>query len=242
MPRAKKPKGRKGRKPGSRAHLSREERTAEREARRSANRETHMAAQAAIRQQFNTRPLHFIPFEQFETDESRESPPTEGRPTGYSPALAEYICYVIATNVASTARLCREVPDFPGLMALIRWRNEFDGFDEKFQRAKEMQADLMAEETIDIADTPQEGITTTEKETFVETKTEDMLGHRRLQVDTRKWFASKMNPKYSDKLDISGGLDNTNLERDPDSLTDAELENIARRGRTARPEPEKGKK
>jgi hypothetical protein len=33
-----------------------------------------------------------------------------------------------------------------------------------------------------------------------------MLGHRRLQIDARKWIASKLKPKkYGEKLAIGGG-------------------------------------
>ena len=36
-----------------------------------------------------------------------------------------------------------------------------------------------------------------------------MLGHRKLQIDTRKWMLSKMLPKiYGDKLELTGDKEN----------------------------------
>jgi hypothetical protein len=39
------------------------------------------------------------------------------------------------------------------------------------------------------------------------TRTGDMLGHRRLQVEARKWYAAKLAPKkYGDRLELGGEL------------------------------------
>ena len=66
-------------------------------------------------------------------------------------------------------------------------------------RAREAQADAFAEEIIDIADTPLERERVEEGSNkdgvFGRTVREDMLGHRRLQVDTRRWLMAKLQPK-----------------------------------------------
>lgn len=56
-----------------------------------------------------------------------------------------------------------------------------------------------------IADTPLEGEKTeegsTEKGSFSKTIRGDMIEHRRLQVDTRKWALARMFPKkYGDRI------------------------------------------
>lgn len=67
----------------------------------------------------------------------------------------------------------------------------------------------MAEEILYIADNTEEGETIVIKEDregnpITETRTGDMLGHRRLQIDTRKFLMAKMKPKrYGDKLDLT---------------------------------------
>lgn len=67
----------------------------------------------------------------------------------------------------------------------------------------------MADEIVEISDTPVEGVRREKSEQGVKEVTEDMLGHRRLQVDTRKWYLSKLAPKkYGDKqhVEVSGKL------------------------------------
>ena len=77
---------------------------------------------------------------------------------------------------------------------------------ERYARAREQMIDSLADEILEIADTPQEGERTkVGGQNGTEITTEDMLGHRKLQVDARKWLLSKLAPsKYGDKLEIAG--------------------------------------
>ena len=62
---------------------------------------------------------------------------------------------------------------------------------DKYARAREMQADLMAAQTVTIADEAQDA------------------NLARLRVDARKWYASKLQPKkYGDKIaqEVTGDL------------------------------------
>jgi hypothetical protein len=66
----------------------------------------------------------------------------------------------------------------------------------------ELRQEKIFEEILEIADTPKEGIKKKETDKGVEITTGDMIQHRRLQVDARKWMLGKMNPKkYGDKLE-----------------------------------------
>lgn len=59
--------------------------------------------------------------------------------------------------------------------------------------------------------------------------------HRRIMVDTRKWMLSKMLPKiYGDKLDLTAKV-TTDAQ-----LTEAELMEIAARGKTTGGDVQKG--
>jgi hypothetical protein len=54
---------------------------------------------------------------------------------------------------------------------------------------------------MEIADTPVIGTKTVSKATGTETTEGDMIEHRRLQVEARKWILAKMLPKvYGDKI------------------------------------------
>ena len=102
--------------------------------------------------------------------------------------------------------------------------DDFHGFSAKYSRAREIGYARLAEEIVKISDTPLLGEKKTVKpltmrnsdgdivptgEFLEETVTGDMIEHRRLQVDTRKWMLSKMLPKiYGDKqtLEHTGTL------------------------------------
>lgn len=84
-----------------------------------------------------------------------------------------------------------------------------DGFSTHYTRARDIALDVMADELLEIADTPQMGVRTKVSDGKVERIEGDMIEHRRLQVDARKWYLSKLAPKkYGDKVDVehSGGV------------------------------------
>lgn len=68
-----------------------------------------------------------------------------------------------------------------------------------YDQAIEDRADRLAEELIEIADTPiPEGLDGPSKSAFVQAT--------RLRVDVRKWAASKLRPKiYGERIDVSVG-------------------------------------
>lgn len=76
---------------------------------------------------------------------------------------------------------------------------------DRYARARQSCLEFHAEILIDLCDTPVEGTETTIKaDGGVEVKTGDMLGHRKLQIDTRKWLLAKLMPsKYGEKLDLN---------------------------------------
>jgi hypothetical protein len=82
-----------------------------------------------------------------------------------------------------------------------RWIADDEKLCRKYARAKELQADFMAAQIRSIADECRIGVKTTEKASGIETTTGDMVERSRLQIDARKWLASKLAPKkYGDKV------------------------------------------
>jgi hypothetical protein len=83
------------------------------------------------------------------------------------------------------------------------WMAKDKEFAERFAHAREIGLDVIAEETLAIANTPVEGVRIEESDTGTKTVKEDALGHRKLQIETRLKLLAKWNPKkYGDKLDI----------------------------------------
>lgn len=76
---------------------------------------------------------------------------------------------------------------------------------EQYARAREAQADKLAEDILQIAD---DGSNDTYKDDDGNVRTEhDVIARSRLRVDARKWLAGKMAPKrYGDKLDVDAKL------------------------------------
>jgi hypothetical protein len=132
-----------------------------------------------------------------------------GRPTDYGKDIADLICDQIADG-NSLKSICL-ADDMPHRSTVFRWLSAHDDFRDQYARAREAQADALFDEIIDIANTPVIGA----KEKLdkdgnvVEKSTGDMIEHRRLQIDARKWVAAKLRPKvYGDKLDVdlTGGI------------------------------------
>lgn len=118
----------------------------------------------------------------------------ESRAVTYNrePLIAE-ICERLAEG-QSLRSICED-PHMPSIGTFLGWVAENSTLAEQYARAKAIGLDVLAEEMLAIADTPQEGETITSKEWGEERKTGDMIEHRRLQVDTRKWLLSKLAPK-----------------------------------------------
>jgi hypothetical protein len=151
------------------------------------------------------------------------------RPKIYTPELGRAVCNRIATSSRSMGRMCRE-EGMPALHTIFEWFDTQPEFLQSYARAREMQADYLAEECLDIADEQHIGEkTTTSMKEGLKITREDMLGHRNLRIDTRKWFAAKMRPrKYGlTKVEVAGDPDHPlGAGFDADSLDDAALAKI----------------
>ena len=90
---------------------------------------------------------------------------------------------------------------------MLRWTQDATctGFAQQYTRAREAGYQKLGDELVEISDTPQIGVETKIKEDGSRETTEgDMLGHRKLQIDTRKWVLARMLPKlYGDKIETT---------------------------------------
>ena len=131
-----------------------------------------------------------------------------GRPSSYSTLVADAICEELIKG-RSLLRICSD-PDFPDESTVYRWLEKHADFREKYAGAREMQADRYAAEIIDLADTPVEAQKVVIKaDGSKEITIGDAVERTRLQVDARKWYASKLAPKkYGERVDVehAGGL------------------------------------
>lgn len=106
-----------------------------------------------------------------------------GRPSKYTKALAARICQRIAEG-ESLRKICAD-PAMPSMFTIFHWLGDESKaeFSKQYAHARDAQADSLADEIVDIADT------------------EEDPAKARVRVDARKWVASKLKPKkYGDKL------------------------------------------
>lgn len=117
----------------------------------------------------------------------------DGRRIAYSEALAERICTRLADG-ESLRSICLD-ERMPKRVTVMKWLAARADFADRYARAKEQAAELMADEIIALADAalPRDG-------QQIDNATVQAY---RLAVDSRKWVASKLLPhKYGDRLDI----------------------------------------
>lgn len=126
----------------------------------------------------------------------------------FDQAIADKICERIAQG-EPLRQICRD-EQMPAWRTVYDWLESESDFAARFARAREIGFDAIAQEALQIADETQEGVETTVKpDGSVEEKRGDMLGHRKLRIETRLKLLAKWDPKrYGDRIqnDISGGL------------------------------------
>ncbi len=115
-----------------------------------------------------------------------------GRPPLYTKALTAKICRRLAEGESLRA-ICADRA-MPAISTVMGWlfNGQHDEFSEQYARARQAQAELRADEIIDIADGAEHGAS-------------EAVQAARLRVDARKWVAAKLLPKkYGDKLQHMG--------------------------------------
>src|ERR1700690_936274 len=133
----------------------------------------------------------------------------KGRESKYTKAIADEICKRLAGG-ESLRHICKD-EHMPNEEDVRMWVIEDrEGIAAQYTRARDIGLETLADEVIEIADTPRMG-----EETRIgpEGKTvtrAEMYQHRRLQFDARRWYLSKLAPKkYGDKLDLMHRGDST---------------------------------
>lgn len=128
------------------------------------------------------------------------------RPEIYTEEIAKELCYKISTSNKSLKTICKELEI--SVKTVLNWLNDETKaeFLRQYARAKEEQADFLAEEMIEIADdSSQDNMTITGPDGKLKVvEDREWTNRSRLRVDTRKWIASKLKPKkYGDKIDVT---------------------------------------
>lgn len=126
-----------------------------------------------------------------------------GRPTRYSDEMVATICERLA-NGESLRSICRD-PDMPCLASVFKWLSENPKFSEQYDRAREVQAEVLADSILDIADNgANDWMEKNDGENAGWLANGEAIQRSRLRVDARKWVASKLLPKkFGDKQELN---------------------------------------
>jgi hypothetical protein len=145
---------------------------------------------------------------------------TRGRPTKATDERKQIILDGLSKGTPLTV-ICR---DLQIADSTVRdWMANDETFSRDIAHARILGFDAIACEALQIADTPVIGTEEATKEWGTEVKRADMLGHRKLQVETRLKLLAKWDPKrYGDLMrqEISGPdgapIAQTNVSLSPD--------------------------
>lgn len=118
-------------------------------------------------------------------DTTPPQPRPVGRPTDYTPELADRICALIEQG-NSLVEICR-MKGMPDRSTVNRWLDKHQYFATAIARAREEQAEFMDDKILDSA----------------KNCNEMNYQSTRVQIAAYQWRAAKLKPKkYGDRLDV----------------------------------------
>ena len=146
-----------------------------------------------------------------------------GRPSSYKKDTAAEICARLADG-ESLRSICRD-PLMPDVKTVYLWMGQNAEFLQQYAQAREDQADTLADEIQDIADTEPAQVVDDKGIARVDS------GHvnwMRLRIDSRKWVASKLKPKkYGERQILAGDADNpVKVDSNAGEIFDKILQNL----------------
>lgn len=125
-----------------------------------------------------------------------------GRPTSFTQEIADSICERLISG--DSLRTICDSEDMPGKSTVCRWLATNEAFRDQYARAREMQADILADETLDIADDSRNDWMEKygrDGDQIGWQVNQEAIGRSRLRVDARRWYAGKLAPKkYGERV------------------------------------------
>lgn len=153
-----------------------------------------------------------------------------GRPSDYTMELGDLICERLSDGESLRA-ICAE-EGMPNRSTVFRWVGANDAFRDQYARAREEQADTLADEIVSISD-EECTMVRADKHPGAKADGEDgnvevvfdatAVARNRLRVDARKWVASKLKPKKYGERQVLAGDPDAPLQGLSDEQLDAKL-------------------
>lgn len=152
------------------------------------------------------------------------------RPTLRTPELEDDILSRIACGESLRA-ICSEEA-YPNVATVIRWLAADEAFAHRYARAREMQAEVLADQMLEIADDgTNDWMAKRDREgNLVGWQLNgEAVARSKLRLEQRRWYAEKLRPKvYGAKVAVGGDPDappiKTTHQLDVSNLTLEELD------------------
>lgn len=128
-----------------------------------------------------------------------------GRPSKYNKAICLEICQRLMDG-QSLLQICRD-EHMPSKQTVLTWLadEEKKEFLAQYARAREVQAEHLFDEMLEIADDGSNDWLEIETKSgrVIEVPDHEHINRSKVRIDTRKWYLSKVLPKkYGDKQTI----------------------------------------
>ena len=156
--------------------------------------------------------------------------PKKASRSTYTKQMADIICIRLSEG-ESLKEIVRS-EGMPDRATVYRWLLEQPQFCDMYTRAREEQADTLADEIIAIADESPEINEIRDKHgDVVDVKIDSgYVAYQKQRIEARKWTAMKLKPKkYGDKLELAGDPNNpmkVEVQSEADTYLAALLKNV----------------
>jgi hypothetical protein len=158
-----------------------------------------------------------------------EAPKKTSKST-YTTQMADIIC--IRLSEGESLKEIVKAEGMPDRATVYRWLLEQPSFCDKYTRAREEQADTLADEIIAIADeSPEINEVRDKNGDVIDIKIDSgYVAYQKQRIEARKWTAMKLKPKkYGDKLELAGDPNNplkVEMQSESDAYLSALLKNV----------------
>jgi len=146
-----------------------------------------------------------------------------GRPSTYTPEIAATICTRISQGQPLRAIAATEKID---ISTVYDWLGRHPSFAEQYARAREEQADTLADEIAALADEEPRMVVDDKGVARIDSA---WVQWQKNRVEARKWVAAKLKPKkWGERIQVAGDADNpikVEAEVHAEKLLKAILEN-----------------
>lgn len=132
-------------------------------------------------------------------EKDKPQPKKRGRPSTYNKEIGDLICTRLS-NGESLRSICKD-EGMPERMVIMGWTDKFEEFKLQYLRARELQAESLVDDILEIADNvSDDDVYTDQGKRIAHT---EWIQRSKIKMDARIWLASKILPKrYGNKIEV----------------------------------------